>query len=73
MIENLVMEWFFQQGNKKYLSSNNQIAHYSIHLFSNWMRQTHQKTLEKFLKIERCETEIATAVIFLVLVQSIND
>ena len=33
MIENLIREQFVRGENKKYLISNNQIAHYRMHLF----------------------------------------
>ena len=41
---------FSGRQQKKYFMSNNQKAHYGIHLFANWMRQNHEKVLEEFLK-----------------------
>ena len=58
MIENLIREQFFRGDNKKYLISNNQIPHYRMHLFLEWIRQKHEKLLRQFLEKERCKTKI---------------
>ena len=73
MIGNLVRQWFFQGDNKKYFTSNNQMAHYGMHLFVNWMREKLEKVLEQFFKKERCEAEITTELLFLDLAESNSD
>ena len=70
MIEDLVRQWFFQEDNKKYFSSNNTEADYHMYLFANWMRQSREKVLEQFLEKEECKTEITTELMFLDLVES---
>lgn len=51
MIENLVRQRFFQEDNKRYFTSNNNIqTYYDVELFFSWMRQNHKKVLERFLK-----------------------
>ena len=50
------MQWFFQESNKSYfISSNNTETYYGMQLFANWMRQNHEKVLEKRLRDEGSE------------------
>ena len=49
MIKDLVCQCFFQRDNKSYFARrNNTERNYVIELFTNWIRQNHEKLLEQF-------------------------
>lgn len=63
MIEDLVREWFFQGDNTKRFTSNYTEAHHGMNLFTNLMRQNHEKVLDNFWKKVGCEEGITVDVI----------